>query len=218
MNNIIHKPLELPEVTRTSKNGKRLYVTPSGKMYPSVTSVTSLGSEESIKAWKARVGEEEANKISNRASGRGTRIHSLCEDWLNNKEVFPEMFDIDMWDTFNPVLKNINNVYGLETMLFSHKLELAGTADCIAEYNGKLSIIDFKTSGKLKKKEWISNYFVQCAFYSMMVLELTGIFAEQIVVLIAVDDNESQIFIEQTRDWMPEAIKVRQEFRKVKGY
>lgn len=218
MHKFIHTPLEFPTVTRTNEQGKRLYVTPTGKRYPSVTAVTSLGSEDSINEWKKRVGEVEANKISNRASGRGTRIHTLCEDYINNKIVKPDLFDVDMWNSFNPILKDINNVMGLETMMYSDKLELAGTADCIAEYKGELSIIDFKTSGKPKRKEWISNYFVQCAFYSAFLGEMVGILPKKLVVLIAVDDNPPQVFVENTMDWLPEAIKVRAEFRRIKGY
>jgi PD-(D/E)XK nuclease superfamily len=218
MNNFIHNPIELPKLTRVTVDGKRLYATPSGNKYPSVTTVTSLGSEDSINAWRAKVGEEEANKISNRASGRGTRIHTLCEDYLNNKQVTPDLFDRELWKTFNPVLHNINNVMGLEIMMYSHKLEIAGTADCIADYDGVLSIIDFKTSSKPKKKEWISNYFIQAAFYAAFFLELTGIFPKQIVILIAVDDEPPMVFVENTMDWIPEAIKVRSEFRKIKGY
>ena len=213
-----HIPLELPSLKRVTLDGKRLYETPNGNKYPSVTTVTSLGSEDSIKAWRKRVGEVEANKISNRASGRGTRIHSLCEDYINNKDLSVDVFDVDLWKKFNPILDDIDNVYCLESMLYSHKLELAGTTDCVADYKGTLSVIDFKTSGKLKNKDWISNYFIQCACYAMMLGEMVGILPKQIVILIAVDDEEPQIFIEKTSDWMPFAIDARQEFRVKKGY
>lgn len=214
-----HIALELPTLERINEDGKRLYVTPNGKRYPSVTNITSLGSEESIKMWRAKVGEEEATRISNRASSRGTRVHTLCEDYLNNKEVKLGMYDAEMWNEFEPILNDIDNIYCLESMLYSHKLEIAGTTDCIANYKGVLSVIDFKTSGKLKKREWISNYFIQGAFYSMCLAEMTKtILPEQIVILIAVDDENPQTFIEKTKDWMLPAIKARAEFRKVKGY
>lgn len=215
---INHIPLELPKLKRINIDGKRLYETPDGNKYPSVTTVTSLGSEESIKAWRKKVGAEEANKISTRASGRGTRIHTLCEDYLNNEEVNVDLFDVELWNTFKHTLDDIDNVYCLESMLYSHKLELAGTTDCIADYKGTLSVIDFKTSGKLKQKDWISNYFIQCACYAMMLGEMVGILPKQIVILIAVDDEEPQIFIEKTSDWMPFAIDARREFRLKKGY
>lgn len=218
MNGFIHSPIILPKVERISENGKRLYLTPSGEKYPSVTSVTSLGSEDSIQEWKDRVGEEEATRVSNRASSRGTQIHTFCEDWLNNKPVVPDMFDRDMWNKLKPTLNDISNIRGLETMLYSHKLELAGTADCIADYKGELSLIDFKTSGKLKQKEWISSYFIQTACYSAMIAEMTGILPMKLVILIAVDDHVPQIFVENTMDWLPKAIQIREEFRKIKGY
>jgi genome maintenance exonuclease 1 len=123
-----------------------------------------------------------------------------------------------MWNTFSPILKDINNVMGLETMMYSDKLELAGTADCIAEYKGELSIIDFKTSSKPKEKKWISNYFVQTAFYAAFLGEMVGILPKKLVILIAVDDNPPMVFVENTMDWLPEAIKVRAEFKRIKGY
>jgi len=215
---INHIPLELPSLKRINVDGKRLYETPDGNKYPSVTTVTSLGSEESIKAWRKKVGNEEANKISTRASGRGTRIHTLCEDYLNNQEVNVDLFDAELWNTFKHNLDDIDNVYCLESMLYSHKLEVAGTTDCIADYKGVLSVIDFKTSGKLKQKDWISNYFIQCTMYAMMMAEMTGIFPKQIVILIAVDNEGSQVFVEKTEDWMPFAIEARSEFRRIKGY
>jgi hypothetical protein len=215
---ITHIPLELPKLKRVTVDGKRLYETPSGNKYPSVTTVTSLGSEDSIKQWREKVGAVEANKVSTRASGRGTRIHSLCEDYINNKEVNVDMFDIELWNKFSPILDDIDNVRCLESMLYSHKLELAGTTDCIADYKGTLSVIDFKTSGKSKNKDWISNYFIQCACYAMMLGEMIGILPKQIVVLIAVDNEEPQVFIENTFDWMPFAIDARREFRLKKGY
>lgn len=215
---ITHIPLELPKLKRVTVDGKRLYETSSGNKYPSVTTVTSLGSEDSIKQWREKVGAVEANKVSTRASGRGTRIHSLCEDYINNKEVNVDMFDVELWNKFSPILDDIDNVRCLESMLYSHKLELAGTTDCIADYKGTLSVIDFKTSGKLKKKDWISNYFIQCACYAMMLGEMVGILPKQIVILIAVDDEEPQVFIENTFDWMPFAIDARREFKLKKGY
>ena len=215
---ITHIPLELPKLKRVTVDGKRLYETSSGDKYPSVTTVTSLGSEDSIKQWREKVGAVEANKVSTRASGRGTRIHSLCEDYINNKEVNVDMFDVELWNKFSPILDDIDNVRCLESMLYSHKLELAGTTDCIADYKGTLSVIDFKTSGKLKKKDWISNYFIQCACYAMMLGEMVGILPKQIVILIAVDDEEPQVFIENTFDWMPFAIDARREFKLKKGY
>ena len=209
---------EIAQLTRVSVNGSRWYQTPEGKRYPSVTSVTSHASKGAINEWRNKVGHAEADKISARASNRGTRIHSLCEDYLNNKEIMPSDFDLDSWKSMRPLLDSIDNIHGNEIRLYSDLLEVAGTADCIADYKGTLSVIDFKTSGKLKNKDWISNYFIQCACYAMMLGEMVGILPKQIVILIAVDDEEPQIFIEKTSDWMPFAIDARREFRLKKGY
>jgi genome maintenance exonuclease 1 len=204
---------ELPQADRIDVNGSRFYQTSTGKRYPSVTSVTSYASRESINEWRNKVGATEADKISSRASNRGTRIHSLCEDYINNNVVFPDEFDVENWDKFKPILNDIDNVHGVEIRLFSDLLQVAGTADCIGEYKGALSVIDFKTSGKLKRKEWITNYFQQCAFYGMSFRELTGINVKQIVVLISVDDEEPQIFIEPILPWIASAKQCREDYR-----
>ena len=212
-----HIPLELPSLKRVTVNGSRFYETPTGNKYPSVTSVTGLRGQAHIHEWRKRVGEEEANKISSRASSRGTRIHSLCEDYLNNESPTVDMFDAPVWNSFVPVLKHIDNVYALEAMLFSHYLEVAGTVDCVAEYNGVLSIIDFKTSRRIKKIDEISNYFIQTAMYAVAFAEMTDINVPQLVVLMAIDDEEPEVFIQKTVVWIPEAVKERKYFRHRKG-
>lgn len=213
-----HIKHDLPQIQRVTINGSRFYQTASGKNYPSVTTVTSYASKASINEWRNKVGAAEADRISSRASNRGTRVHSLCEDYLNNLPVEPSMFDIDNWERIKPLLSGINNIHGLEIKLFSNLLEVAGTADCIAEYNGVLSIIDFKTSGKLKRREWISNYFQQCAMYAVAFRELSGINVKQIVVLIAVDDEDPQEFIEPIFPWIASAKQCRDEYRLATGY
>jgi hypothetical protein len=218
MNNIIHIPLELPKLKRITTENGRLYETPSGKKYPSVTTVTGLRSKASIMEWRKRVGEEEANKISSRACRRGTKVHALCEDWLNNKPVEVDMFDRPNWDAFLPVLGRVNNVYCLEAALFSHFLEVAGTVDCIAEFDGVLSVIDFKTSRHAKKLEDIGNYFVQTAMYAVSLAEMTGIQVKQLVILMSVDDEKPEIFIQRTKDWVMKAVEEREFFKDIKGF
>ena len=127
-----HVQLEFPKLKRvTADNGSRVYETPSGKAYPSVTTVTGLLKKQAIIEWRKRVGEEEANKISSKAAGRGTRIHSLCEQYLLNKEIVPNMFDVEMWQNMKPVLHSIDNIHALEQPLYSDHLVVAGTVDCI---------------------------------------------------------------------------------------
>jgi len=118
-----------------------------------------------------------------------------------------------MWGTVVPELHNINNIRCLESGLYSDHLEVAGTVDCIAEYKGKLAVIDFKTSRKVKKREWISNYFMQCAAYSVAFEELTGIPVPKLVVIMGVDDNPVQVFEERRDDWIGEFIKLRKEYK-----
>ena len=206
---------DIPKLERVTKpDGTRLYQTPSGLAYPSVTTVTGLLSKESIAKWRKEVGEEEANKISSRASRRGTKIHSLCENYLNNESVVPEMLDKEMWSSMLPQLHNINNIRCLETTLYSDYLKVAGTVDCIAEYNGRLSVIDFKTSSKLKEKHWISNYFMQCAAYSVAFEERTGIPVPNLVVIIGVDNEDCQVFKEKRDDWIEQFKELRAQYDK----
>jgi genome maintenance exonuclease 1 len=164
------------------------------------------------------VGEEESNKISARASRRGTKFHSLMESYISNQEGFlNEDVMPDMRHAFNqfvPILDRVDNVHYLETMLFSETLGLAGQVDCIAEYDGVPSIIDFKTSLKPKREDWILNYFEQCTCYSLMYEEMTGIKCKQIVVLISVDHEEPQVFIKNRKDYIPELSNKIKTFRK----
>ena len=214
-NRIYH---DIPKLERsTAPDGSRVYKTPSGRAYPSVTSVTGLLGKEAIIAWRKRVGEAEANRISSQAASRGTRIHALCEDFLSNKEVCPDIFDQEMWSKFKPVLENINNIHALETPLYSDYLEVAGTVDCIAEYDGKVSVIDFKTSRRVKSREEISNYFMQCAAYAVAFEERTKVPVSRLVILMAVDDEDPLIFIEKRDSWIGEFIQLREEYRKWKN-
>lgn len=187
---------------KTAPDGSRRYFTESGAAYPSVTTVLSVLSRDSIREWRQRVGAEEANKISRQASTRGTKIHLLCEDILNNKEIDTNnmsLLDKEMFNKFRPLLDRIDNIHGQEIALFSDHLRLAGRVDCIAEFDGKLSIIDFKTSKKPKRKEWIESYFAQAAGYAIMYEERTGIPINRSAILIAVEGDEPQVFVE-TRD------------------
>jgi ATP-dependent exoDNAse (exonuclease V) beta subunit len=216
---ITHIHHELPKLARkTGPDGSRVYETPSGLAYPSVTSVTGLHGKQAIMEWRKRVGDEEANRISSRAAKRGTRIHSLCEDFLYNKEVVPDIFDHDLWKSFSPLLHNIDNVHALETPLYSDHLQVAGTVDCVAEYKGKLAVIDFKTSSRVKLREDIHSYFMQCAAYAVAFEERTGVPVPRLVVLMAVDNEEPLVFEEKRDDWIGKFLWLREEFRQWKNY
>lgn len=216
MKTFIHH--DLPKIERITKpDGTRVYKTPSGNSYPSITSVTGLHNKQSIMEWRNRVGEEEANKISARAANRGTAIHSLCEDYLNNKEVSPGLFDVEMWNSIKPFLHSINNIHALESPLYSDHLEVAGTVDCVAEYEGRLSVIDFKTSSRVKTREQIHNYFMQCSAYAVAFEERTKIPVSRLVIIMAVEDSTPLLFVEKRDTWISGFLQLREEYRKCKN-
>jgi genome maintenance exonuclease 1 len=201
------------DLTTETINGKRFYVTPGGNKYPSVTTITSQYNKQSIMEWRKRVGEEEANRISSKAAGRGTRVHTLCENYLNNQEDYlqKQMPDaIVMFKTLQPLLNEyVNNIHALEVPLYSDYLRTAGRVDCIAEFDGAISVIDFKTSSKPKEDKWIQNYYMQCSAYAVMFEERTGIPVSRIVVMIAVDGEKAQIFVKKRNDYIDGFIKYR---------
>ena len=214
-------PPELQELSTETVDGKRYYLTPEGKKYPSVTTVSSFHSLKDIVKWRKRVGEDKANKISNQAAVRGTAVHQLCEDYLNNDKDYTKKHmpvNIQAFNSIKPILdKNINNIVMQECPLYSDYLEVGGRVDCIAEWDGKLSVIDFKTSRKIKKKEWIKGYLMQESAYCVMFEERTKIPIRQIVTVITVDNELPQIFIEDRDNHIWDFIDVREQFRSYYG-
>lgn len=195
---------DLQKLPRRNVNGQRLYETPDGSFYPSVTTITGQMTKKAITEWRARVGEKEANRVSKAASSRGTSIHKLCEQYVLNQmddvKVMPsnkEMFDA----MSNHLRDHVDNIHGVESFLYSDFLRTAGQVDCIAEYDNVLSVIDFKTSKKKKPEAWIQNYFVQAAAYSFMFEERTNIQIPQLVIMIGVDgEDEPQVFTKNTKE------------------
>jgi genome maintenance exonuclease 1 len=208
---------DIPSLKRIDHHTGRTYLTPTGERYPSVTSVVGLHKAKQIQEWRARVGEAEANRVSKRASSRGTAIHSLCEDYLKTGNVTPSMFDHEMFESLRPFLDKIDNIHCLETQLYSHHLQVAGTVDCVAEYDGKLHIIDFKTASKPKERDWIHDYFMQAAAYAVMFEELTGLPVGYLLIIMGVDDHEPLIFREKRNDWIGDFKEMRAEYARVKG-
>ena len=209
--------VKLPELdydleASTTEKG-RVYTTPKGKKYRSITTVLSAFSKQGIIAWRKRVGESEADKISSKAATRGTNLHLVCEKYLLNeytpsklKTLMPNIKAL--FQQLKPELdKNIGKIYALEQALYSDELEIAGRVDCIAEWDGELAIIDFKTSGKLKEERYILNYFMQCTAYALMFEERTGRPIDKIVVVIAVENEQSQIFVRSKLDYVSELMK-----------
>jgi len=206
----IKKPeLDFELEAKTTENG-RVYFTPSGKAYPSVTTVLGSLSKEGIKLWREKVGEEEADKISGRASRRGEALHLACEKYLLNEMDF-KMRQQMMPDTKSLFLqlkphldKSIGNIYAIEQPLYSDNLRIAGRVDCIAEWDNELAVIDFKTSTKEKLEEYIQNYFQQCTCYAEMYEEITGEPIEKIVVAIATEEGFAQIFVRKKQVYLPQ--------------
>jgi hypothetical protein len=197
-------PKEIPKIeSQTFPDGKRYYVTPDGKKLPSVTTVVGAQKKEAIMAWRRRVGEEVANKISRQATSRGTNMHTLCEYYLNNEPKPPGIVMPNAKELFisiKPYLNKINNIHYQEVGLWSAQLGLAGRVDCIGEYEGKLSVIDFKTSKKIKKREDILDYFWQTTAYALMYEELVGTPIDDLLIIMAVDNEPPMIFKEKTQD------------------
>jgi genome maintenance exonuclease 1 len=211
-------PKEIPKIeSQTFPDGKRYYVTPDGKKLPSVTTVVGAQKKEAIMAWRRRVGEDVANKISKHATSRGTNMHTMCEYYLNNEPKPPGTVMPDakeMFISIKPYLNKINNIHYQEVGLWSSQLGLAGRVDCIGEYEGKLSVIDFKTSKKIKKREDILDYFWQCTAYALMYEELVGTPIDDLIIIMAVDNEQPMIFKEKTQDHIEGLVKAIDYYHK----
>ena len=219
-----HKPTKLTELTTQTVNFKRFYETPDGKLYPSITTVLSTRNKKGLFEWRKRVGDEVANYVARTSAARGTAVHHMCEDYLNN---FPTEWP-DKWSEHekkflpfclfkqleNKVLQKIDNIRSQECALFSNKYRVAGRVDCIAEYDGKLSIIDFKTSTKERNDEWNENYYIQASAYAEMFEEQTGTPIEQIVIGVVTEDGAVQEFVKEKYDYIPLLVESIDNFTK----
>ena len=202
-----HNLITIEDINATTTDSGRVYQTPDGKLYPSVTTVLSEHTKKGVMEWRERVGEEEANKVSRRSAVRGTRFHTLAEKYLKNELTGGDfsLLDYEMFKVAQPVLDKIDNIRAQEVGLWSHHLRLAGRVDCIAEYEGKLSIIDFKTARREKDVDHIQHYFMQAAAYAIMFEERTQIPVNRLVITIVVEDGFMQIF-ESRRDYHVEQL------------
>ena len=196
-----YKIHELESVT-TEKDGRR-YILPTGEKYESITTVLGRDPEKkkSLAEWRKKVGNETADKITKAATRRGTDMHTLTEHYLKNDEELPKVPPISefLFKIAKPKLNLINNIYALEGPLYSKQLGIAGTVDCIAEYEDELAIIDFKTSKKPKPREWIEHYFVQAMAYGCMLYELTGISVKKLVIIMACENGECVVYEENDK-------------------
>ena len=212
-----HVPVELQPITATNQDGVRLYKTPEGNKYPSITTVLSVRNKKGIAEWRKRVGNDVANHISRTAANRGTKVHHMCEDYLNNQNIDHHKQHFLPYCLFSELRDNaltyIDNIYAQEAGLYSDKYKVAGRVDCIAEYNGVLSIIDFKTSTKERNDDWNENYYIQCSAYAEMYEERTGTEIEQIVILCVTEDGVVQEFVKEKFDYLDLLIETADEWR-----
>lgn len=215
----VHDFIELPTIHNEDTDNGRFYVTPEGNRYQSVTTFLGKFSDNSwVEEWKARVGEEEANRVSAIAKRRGTAVHSILEQIaLNNKQYarcqMPN--NLTMAESIANVLRaRVSVIKGIEIGLWSDLMKIAGRADMLGVFDGKLSIIDFKTAKQPKREEDIHNYFLQCTLYAIMVEELLRIPVPQIVVLIGVDFEPAQVFVKNKKDYIDEIIRMVKALRK----
>jgi genome maintenance exonuclease 1 len=200
-----HVKLDLPKLERETIDGVRYYKVPTEEellKLVSITSITSHFNKEIFVKWRKKVGDEEADRVTRKATSRGTDMHTLVENHLHNVEILPQVQPLSemLFNVAKPALKRINNIYALEGSLYSQFLGIAGTVDCIAEFDGELSIIDFKTSKKPKPREWIDNYFVQCCAYACMLHELTGLSVKKFVIIMACENGEIEVYEERDKE------------------
>lgn len=208
-----HEPFAFQPIERVTVDGKRRYITPDGFAYPSVTTILGDITSKGIQDWIDRVGPEEAEKRKTQGANRGTAVHAIYEDYVNNNLKEPNLYDPHTYSLFQSSVGYLNQsltkVHNLEFAVYSDRLKTAGTGDGLVEWEGVRSILDYKTAFKPKKEEWITDYFIQEAVYAMCVWERIGLAVPQIVTFIVNDkDPEPQVFIKKTEDYIGQAIKI----------
>jgi len=200
-----HVDLNLEPLERETIEGVRYYSIPEVDelvKLVSITSVTSHFNKEIFVNWRKKVGNEEADRITKAATRRGTDMHTLTEHYLKNDQELPEVPPISefLFKIAKGELSKINNIYALEGPLYSKELGIAGTVDCIAEYDGELAIIDFKTSKKPKPRKWIEHYFVQAMAYGCMLYEMKGIPIKKLVIIMSCENGECVVYEENDKE------------------
>ena len=218
----VHKSVNIPELETKTVDRKRFYLTPEGKMYPSITTVLQRRKMQGLMEWRKRVGDDVANYIARTAAQRGTKVHHMCEDYLNNvQNEWPEKWaehkknflPFVLFGQLRPYLdKNVNNIFAQECGLYSDKYRVAGRVDCIAEYNNVPSIIDFKTSTKERNDDWNESYYIQASAYAEMFEERTGTPIQQIVILVVTEDGVVQEFVKTKDEYLPKLIETIDDF------
>ncbi len=195
-----HVPLSIPRATLTEDHH---YRTPAGKLYPSVTTILGSTKDKSgLEQWRERMGKQVANYIMSYAADMGTKVHQLNEDYLNGKEQKDYgLFARAHFENFLPQLNKIDMIHGTEVPLYSDEMRIAGMADCIAEYDGVLSIIDYKTKRARQEPDWIIDYYLQTSAYCMMLKTLSGIEVNQCVIIVSSEQDTMQVFKSNPREY-----------------
>jgi len=224
MNRFNHVAVSLPKLETKTIDYKRFYITPEGEEYPSITTVLSVRGKEGLMEWRKKVGDQVANYVSGKAAARGTAVHHMCEDYLNNQQFdWPTEFEKHKknflpWCLFSQlkekVLDNITDIYAQEVGLYSDKYKVAGRADCICKYKKVPSVIDFKTSTRERSDDWNENYYIQGSAYAEMFEERTGIEINQIVILVVTEDGTVQEFIKDKRGYLDDLSEAIRSWRK----
>jgi genome maintenance exonuclease 1 len=204
------------ELDKKEVDGIRLYNLPNGDWVPSITSVTSFYNREVFRKWRQRVGEKEANRVTKESTTRGTDYHEAAQAYLENKELDWDNYlplTQFMFKSSQPYLDKIGKIHAIERTLYSEYLGLAGRVDCIAEYDGELAIIDFKTSKKIKPEKWIEQYFVQETAYACMYYELTGIPVEKLITIMVTPEGDVHVYDKRNKsDYIKLLVKYVKEF------
>tara|TARA_B100001778_G_scaffold254994_1_gene215047 strand:+ start:357 stop:1052 length:696 start_codon:yes stop_codon:yes gene_type:complete len=213
------KFIELDKQVLPKTKGKRIdgfrFYNIDGKNYPSITTVLGIRKTEQLKGWREKIGEGVANWEMGRAARRGKSFHTLVEQYIKGETPsIRDVLPLGLFKLLKPYIDQIDNIHLLEAIMYSKKLTVAGQVDCVAEYNGKLSVIDFKTANKERQESWIDNYFLQTTAYAHMYEETFGTPIEQIVILIASEDGTTQAFVKNKADYEKELGTAIQNFYK----
>lgn len=207
-----HKFYKTYDLERVDTENGRKYRTPSGNLYYSVTTILEKLSRDKLAKWRENVGEKTANKIRTQAARRGSAVHSICEKYLLNEQDYCRgamPSNVDMFNQIKPIItENIQTVFGVELMMYSDQLKAAGTTDCLCSWNGKPTIVDFKTSRYNKTEDMITNYFLQASAYSIMAKELYNCECQQIVIIIGVDHEQPQVICKDPAEYYPAVFNV----------
>ena len=219
MNNGAYSGPPFPELEVHNIKGLRFYETPTGEKYPSITTVLGKqpGKQKGLQEWRERVGVAQAQIISGKAARRGSVFHNIVENYLLDKDISDfKQQNFMAWCMFGEMKSHldekINEIVLQEQSMFSSKFKVAGRCDLIGVYKNKLSVVDFKTTTRTKKEEWIDDYFIQCAAYASMFEEHTGEPVEDVVIMMVAEDGEVQLFEKKTADYLPKLEKIMDDF------